>query len=173
MRLRPHLALAALFVMAAVMIIMTSDRSDAREASWAHFDSTTEVCVENHAGKAADLARAVHRWNAVGARLRVQADCGTWAEHRFIVRVEPYRKVSRTIGRYDTLSHWTRHQAAEGRILLNRYQPPGRKACMRSWVITHELGHALGLAHTTQHSVMNYADWKECGRLTRNDRPVG
>ena len=138
-----------------------------------HFRAGQPICVEDHSGRHQATRIAIRRWNSRGARLMLRRDCGTWQDHRAIIVINRlYYDRSNVVGSYATLEAWeSEGVAARGFIQLNRYAPrPRQAACVRRWVITHELGHAFGLTHTHRHSVMNDWDWHECGRLTRNDR---
>ena len=115
---------------------------------------TATITYWNGTSYAAELDRAVSAWNRSGARVRFSPASRSRAQLRIV---------------YDERPALGRLGSAHG-IASVGYQPRNRVALGRGasgagavGVITHELGHVLGLVHDDRRcAVMNSAPWSRC-----------
>ena len=181
---RPAIGLVLLFVMAAVMIIMTSDRSDAKEAgpvNW-RMRPGTSICVQDSTNGTVPVAKSIRLWNKAQARfrLRYSLDCSPWTRKIDVTTYGPgYDDTALGLTSWYDLECNGNCYAASGWIKIMTGEPVGwqRKMdeCELLHVMGHELGHQMGLDHDPNHprSLMYTADatyWEsQCGKPVPRD----
>jgi predicted Zn-dependent protease len=131
--------------------------ANANLETWRWTSST--VCVVNNTGSSLwPLATVVQRYNrAADLAVISRRDCAPYRQKVWLSRY------SRADGRCGVTTIWRNqnHRLLYARIQLNTYYG----SCLatrtrRAHVLSHELGHAVGLAHTARRdSVMNASTW--------------
>lgn len=148
-------AIAVTSTIASILVSVSLASPASAEVSgpiWEHAPrSWPNVRVQNDAGPSWPVAAAVQAW---GSGLHNQA-CGSSNQ---CVKV-----VLKNLGKTDTIAYTTQvwNEGADKKLYFAPLQIVINSAYSsmdykkRVQVLTHELGHALGLAHTTEANVMN------------------
>lgn len=158
------------FALAATLLQPASAVAESPRPRW----EANAVCVASHVPQRWGVRAAVKRWNRVpnAPDLWLARSCPADGIHvRFGVEPGAVGGATRTYQRGPMALR-------QAHVTLDREQvaafPRGLRSCLRRWLTSHELGHALGLDHhpnTHAGSVMSYQQWwRTCGRPTAFDR---
>lgn len=123
--------------------------------SWNLVDSGKHLDYDYSTKYSSELSTAVTKWENYKSGI-IRPDSATVIEDVFI---SDYSEVSNTNG----------VTSSAGTIKLNTYQLDKQGSTQAMRVITHELGHALGLDHSTSSDIM-YAYTITTSSLTQNDK---
>lgn len=156
-KLLHHLGLALLALAAVVMSLGVPSAADAsgRHLEWAH----GTVYVENHTGSRWPVRRAAASLdNHSGLHLIVVRRCPAGAQ--CIKVYEVGNLPGRTVGRARTTWNTATGELFTATVYLERRYGVQRGYDRRLGLVCHELGHAVGLQHTSSRSscMFPYAD---------------